>query len=199
MNIIAVDLAAKFSAAVCIGEPAEAHGTPTIVSQWDSWQRSQSEFITETCAAFDPLHRYAFTSTPRVVPDALIVEDLPQRVPWMSTVKDVCRLQGRFIERMHDYGQLHKLVFAPPHAWRRTYPGLERGTGPDAVVAVAARKGYTPPDLSERCGPQKGTRSTARKVATDYCAAFLIANWAYEHHYWNGSFDAPTTTRITAD
>lgn len=181
MSIIAVDLAAKFSAACRMDWNGQ------ITAQVDSWGGTETLFIDRITA---PWALEATTATP----DALIVEDLPQRVPFMTVTKAVCRLQGRIIERMAGYGRVGAIVFVPPAEWRRHYEGLERGTGPAAVVPVAARLGYTPPDLTARI-TGKGDRARARKVATDYCAAFLIGRWALSTFDTHGTFDVATTSR----
>lgn len=178
-DIVAVDLAAKMSAACWMDD------SYTVINQWDSWHAREGDFI-ETCTAlFD-----VWDGSP---PAALVVEDLPARVPWMGTVKDVCRLQGRIIDRMATLGELGRLVFLQPGTWRSHFIGLERGTGPEAVVPVAAELGYTPPELSQRVG--KGEKAKARKVATDYCAAYLIARWAIDFHREHGHLDAPRTSK----
>lgn len=181
MSIIAVDLAAKFSAAVTLNDDG------TVADQWDSWQISQTAFIDEVVYGWSGI-------LAADKPDLLIVEDLPPRVPWMTTVKDVCRIQGRLIERMHRHDALDRLLFVQPDQWRSHFAGLKRGTGPDAVVPVAASLGYEPPDLTDRIG--KGEKATARKVATDYCAAYLIGRWALDYHAEHGHLDAPRTTRF---
>ena len=163
-TLVAVDLAAKYSAA-CLLEAS----TGTVLRQWDTWNRTTRQFLLDVTAPF--------LGYP--APDILVVEDLPHRLPFNNIVREVCRLQGRFIEKMDSYGLLTKLVFVPPAEWRRCYAGLKNGTGPDAVIPVAAELGYTaPPELVERAVGIKGGKAIARKVATDYCAAYLIARYA---------------------
>lgn len=179
MSILAVDLAAKYSA-VCHLSPRG-----TILSQNDSWGMTETEFIRYITADF------ARSSPPLV----MAVEDLPHRLPFSSLVKRVARIQGRIVERMDFFHAADKVLFVPPALWRKHFPGLERGTGPDAVVAVAAERDYTAPDLSRRAAAEKGGKATARKVATDYCAAYLIGQWACQMYDLHGSFDVPGTTR----
>ncbi len=181
MSIVAVDLAARFSAAC-----AMSFGN-RIGLQVDSWGRTETQFI-------DVITSPWLTTEP---PAALIIEDLPHGVKYMTNTKNVCRLQGRLVERMDYYGALSAILFVPPILWRRAYKGLENGTGPDAVVPVAEDLGYTPPDLSHRI-LKAGDRALARKVGTDYCAAYLIARWAIGHYQDFGTFDATGTSRYGA-
>ena len=182
MSIVAVDLAAKYSAA-CVMDLDQSLGM-----QVDSWGRTETDFIDQITAPWlsevDP-------------PLALIVEDLPHGVGFMTITKAVCRLQGRIVERMNFYGVTDAILFVPPALWRARFDGLERGTGPEVVVPVSAALGYTPPDLSHRI-LGTGDKATARKVATDYCAAYLLARWAIGVFTDHGTFDLPTTSRYGA-
>lgn len=184
-SLLAVDLAAKFSAA-CLMTGGK------VTWQCDSWQKTESDFIDLVTGIFDPDDDLNMPPQP----DVLVIEDLPHGVKYLPNVKDVCRLQGRIVERMHSYNALGRVLFTPPNEWRHHYgESLKRGTGPDAVVPVAASLGYTPPDLTGRTG--KGEKATARKVATDYCAAFLIARWAQGTFESTGTYDQPRTSRYT--
>ncbi len=180
--IVAVDLAARYSAACLLSTGND------VLSQWDSWQVTEKDFVASLVRPFrheDP-------------PLVMAVEDLPQTSPWTGVVKKVCRIQGRIIESMDRLGLVHLLLFVPPSVWRRHYgAGLKRGTGPAAVVPVAAAHHYQPPELTGRC-TQRGDKATARKVATDYCAAYLIGAWAVD--FWSacGHFDAPGTSRYVS-
>ena len=183
-HIVAVDLAAKFSAACWI----RLHDGK-VIAQWDSWQCTEDEFITNTTVMFEQL-----TDEPSdEVPAVLVLEDLPHGVPYMSNTKAVLRLQGRFIDRMARFGFKDRLRFASPAYWRKGYPGMQRGTGPDIVVPRAAELGYTPPDLKYRC-TAAGDRARSRKVQTDYCAAWLIAQWVRTQcrHHRHFDFDGLT-------
>lgn len=160
----------------------------TVIREWDSWQKTETDFISSITSVF-------FLTAKQ--PDALIIEDLPARVPWMSTVKDVCRLQGRIVERMGGFEAVSRIVFVQPAQWRAHYGALlKNGTGAAAVVPVAARYDYLPPPLEYRAANAK-ERQTARKIATDYCAAYLIGRWAIDHHAEHHTFDAPRTSRYT--
>lgn len=192
-GILAVDLAAKFSAAVTMTYDHE------VVDQHDSWHLPERKFVERICDPFDTWGTF-YTGV-----DWLVVEDLPARVMWTNSVKDVCRLQGRLKERLDEYEALGRLVLVQPETWREHYkPDLKRGTGPDAVVGVAAQYGYQSPDLTDRLArhpdnPDRilaGERPTARKVGTDYCAAYLIARWAVDRLNTHGDLNAPRTTRF---
>ncbi len=180
-SLVAVDLAAKYSAVCWMS------ATGAVIEEWDSWGRTEAGFVHLVTAPF------RHCATP---PDALIIEDLPHRLPFMALVKHVCRLQGRIIEAMDRLGLAGHILFVPPAEWRRNYTGLGRGTGPDAVIPVAARLGYTPPDLTDRLGERKA-KATIAKVQTDYAAAFLIGRWALGTWLSFGSFDTATTSRYT--
>lgn len=242
MTVLAVDLAAKYSAACLMGEDF------TVLKQFDSWQQTEEQFIylcvgqwfrsqvvdipiqelridVFRAGADRPCHvRITHLPTGTVAdaeerselsgkaaalrklhekldpyPEVLVVEDLPHGLKYSTLIKTVCRLQGRFIQAMHEMpeGRTEDVLFLAPAEWRRTYPGLERGTGPDAVVPVAAELGYEPPteELAERANGVKGGKAIARKVATDYCSAYLIARWAIDTKTKHGTYDVVGTSR----
>lgn len=179
MTLLAVDLAAKYSAACLMNSDGD------VLDEWDSWQVTESQFVASL------LHPFVVPPKPAV----LIIEDLPHRVPFMSTTKRVCRLQGRIYERFDNLDKSELVLFVDPSTWRATYPKLKvRGSGPDMVVEVAADMGYTPPDFTERA-KGNGGKTLAKKVATDYCAAFLIAHWALRTHRKWDSYEVPGTSR----
>jgi hypothetical protein len=181
VSLVAVDLAAKFSAACWLSDQRQ------VLSQWDSWQHSETtfiDFITSPWAEGLPM------------PQALLVEDLPHGVGYRTLVKDVCRLQGRIVERMDAFGCSENVVFVQPYAWRNAFPELrKKGGGAPALVTTAGEHGYVPPDLRYRLRGEKGEKATARKIQTDYCAAFLIAWWAMSCWYEYGTLDVPGTQR----
>jgi hypothetical protein len=182
VNLLAVDLAAKYSAACLMTT------TGTVAWQIDSWGRTERGFLHELTVPWTD------ERLPR--PRAMVVEDLPHRLPFAHTVKQVCRIQGRLAQIMDDRGLIDTVVFVPPAEWRKRFRDLKRGTGPDAVVPVAATFGYQPPDLTHRIS-KAGDKAIARKVATDYCAAFLIAKWAQFYLAMHGTIDAPGTSRYS--
>jgi len=181
VKILAVDLAAKYSAS-CVMDDAGR-----VYEQNDSWGRTEKQFL-------DLITSPWMQTNP---PDLMVVEDLPHGVSYMTTTKAVCRLQGRIVERMDYLGSLSSVLFAAPIEWRRVYTGLERGTGAAAVVPVAEALGYTAPDLSHRI-LRAGDKAIARKVASDYCAAYLIAKWMIDRFNELGTFDVTGTARYGA-
>ena len=184
MKIEAVDLAARYSAAVVLGAKAE---TTEILWQWDSWKPTEMEFVHKICEPFSPT---------RIAPDVMLIEDLPHGLKFAALVKRVCRLQGRIVEVMAQYGQRDKILFVPPALWQRHYHRQLGEKWPDAVVPVAERHSYAPPNLVEE-GMKAAERTIAKKVMTDYCAAYLIANWGLEQLERHGTFDVEGTQRYT--
>lgn len=183
MSIVAVDLAAKYSAACWM----DADGA--VIDEWDSWGKTESEFI-ELCVS--PWRLTEVTDDD--IPVVMVVEDLPHGLKHSTLMKNVYRLQGRLYERMTAYGFADEVLFLSPQAWRAHYPMLKRGQPPSAVVDVCAEIGYEPPDLTTR-SKIKGGKAIARKVATDYCAAFLIGRWAVHSKVTWDSYDVPGTSR----
>lgn len=181
VTVLAVDLAAKFSA-VCLMDDDF-----TVLTQFDSFLTREDAFIYTIASA------WMFASEHRT-PEVMVVEDLPHGLKYSTLIKTVCRLQGRIVQAMHD--DYTDILFLAPREWRSHYLGLERGTGPEAVVPVAAEFGYTPPleNLLTRA-KGNGGKTKAMKVATDYCAAYLIARWAIETKRKYGTFDVPGTSR----
>jgi hypothetical protein len=122
-SIVAVDLAARYSAAVKINFtdkplPPEAR----VVAAWDSWKVSEMEFVHSICAPFDPAR---FDSRP---PEVMLIEDLPHGLKFAALVKRVCRIQGRIVELMEQYGQRDKILFVPPALWHLA-EALQEGCG----------------------------------------------------------------------
>jgi hypothetical protein len=182
VSILAVDLAAKYSAA-CVMDDDGA-----VLFQFDSWQRSETAFISALIAPW----RARLLGM-----QVAVIEDLPHRLPYSGLTKSVCRLQGRIYQRFTDIDASDTVLFLDPATWRSQYPALKkRGSGPEAVTDVAAELGYSAPaDLIERANGVKGGKAIARKVATDYCAAFLIGRWAiHQRRTWD-SYDVPGTSR----
>ncbi len=179
LSLVGVDLAAKYSAVCWMGHLG------SVLSEWDSWGSAEDTFVASIVAPF---------ATCPVPPSVLVVEDLPHRLPFSHLVKTVCRLQGRIAHAMDAVGHLDRLLFVAPAQWRAHYTGLGRGTGPDAVVPVARDNGYTAPDLTPRI-IRAGHTGIARKVATDYAAAFLITRWALSTWETQQTFDVVGTAR----
>lgn len=177
MTVIAVDLAAKYSAAVMLDNAGH------VVTQMDT-TTGEDTFLESVINAF--VYGEA---------EQLVIEDLPHGVDYRGLVKRVCQIQGRFVERMYGLSRVDQLLFVAPNTWRRKYSPLRvRGAGMDAVVPVAAEIGYTPPKLQHLSGP-RGGKAIVNKVQTDYCAAFLIAYWALGISVENNGWDVPGTER----
>lgn len=176
MKIVAVDLAARFSAAVVLDD------TGQVLDQCDSWGRTETEWVEIVTASWRA----------DLGVDHLVIEDLPHGVPFMTNTKAVCRLQGRIAESMHLLGALPAVRFIVPAAWRRHH-GLRNGDSPAVVVDTATALGYTPPDLSGRAA-KAGERAIARKVVTDYCAAYLIGTWFLAMHQQHANVTFPGTS-----
>lgn len=164
--ILSVDLAAKFSAGIVRGDGGEIH------LQFDTLHRSPSEvahLIAETAALFEVSH--------------VFLEDVPYGISKQFMVKPVLRLQGHIIQALGDAEQPSPL-FVAPATWQRAM-GVWRASPAD-TAAVAAERGYTPPDLLEihsdalpAKGPERTKiRTLLKKSATDYVDAFLLSEWA---------------------
>ncbi len=240
MTVLAVDLAARYSAACWMADDYR------VLSQFDSWQKTEAEFI-DLCVApwskdielraqelkvdvafkgFEehPASRCTVTLTHlptgkiatavnrnqlramnmaltelrdlvNPVPDVMVIEDLPHGLKYSSLIKAVCRLQGRIVQAMHEIpeGDPKDILFAAPIAWREHYD-LKRGTGSTIVVPTAAQFGYHPPDMTQRAKGNGGA-TLARKVETDYCAAYLIARWAIDMKKTTNTYDVVGTSR----
>ncbi len=161
-----------------------------IITQFDSWTVSEEQFI------------YRITGhwlDGEGAPDVAVIEDLPHGLNYTRTVKRVLRLQGRIAQAMYEVpgGGIEDIVFLAPNAWRAHYD-LKNGTGAAIVVPTAATLGYHPPDLTSRA-KGNGGRTVATKVATDYCAAFLIARFAVDMEKEHGTYDVVGTSRYHTD
>jgi hypothetical protein len=187
VTVLAVDLAAKYSAACLMDDDF------TILGQFDSWQRTEEQFI------YAIVTHWAFGVGEKQFPEILVIEDLPHGLKYSTLIKTVLRLQGRIVQAMHEMpnGMTEDILFAAPAEWRKTYDGMGRGTGPEIVVPVSERYGYVPPDLTDRAKGVKGGRAIARKVVTDYCSAYLIARWALTAKQQYGTYDIVGTSRYT--
>lgn len=185
MTVLAVDLAAKFSAICLMNDAFE------VIEQYDSWGCTETQFLYRVMDTWQEQQALGVT------PEVMVIEDLPHGLSYSKLIKTVCRLQGRFVQAMHGaFLGSDNVLFLAPREWRSHYLGLERGTGPQAVVPVAAEFGYHPPleDLLLRA-KGNGGKTKANKVATDYCSAYLIARWAIETKKKHGTFDVPGTSR----
>lgn len=185
--IVSVDLAARYSAAQLLGDGGE------VLASWDSWNTPEDLFLRYITV---PFIEVGDGSSAQV----LVVEDLPASLNYSNIIKRVARLQGRLAGRMDDLGALDKLAFVPPALWMQDYKDedgkhLIWRLGPSAIIDVAReRYGYVAP---VRPLNYKGAeRTKARKVVSDYCASYLIGQWARRIQSEGGSvFDQKNVTR----
>jgi hypothetical protein len=172
---MAVDLASKMSAYVVLDED--------IVTQGDSWARgtkTRDEFVTELTLAVQDLK-----------PAVVLVEDVPHGITRLIMVKSVIRLQGA-IEYAYGPHRRSKILWVPPTTWKAHY----KLNGVDTAKLIEPKAlelfGYEPPiDLAD----YKGKLTAARKVRTDYAAAFLMAKWAQKTKADTGQYEVKTTQR----
>jgi hypothetical protein len=169
--VVAVDLAAKFSAGVLLNPDGE------LASQWDSLGWTHGQVARQI---FDD-----FTFLGATYPDEVplvVIEDVPPRnVPGL---RGVLQLQGRILQMFDVVGQRHleSVFWVAPMMWQRPM-GVWRG-GTEAAAFAASALGYKPPDLIAERGYKPGERGygklvrEAEKQQTDYVDAFLIATWA---------------------
>jgi hypothetical protein len=174
MRTLAVDLAARFSAA-CVTQDGE------VLHEFGSADLSAfglGDATREAALAFNV--------------DRIIIEDIPPHVKF--GVKNILRLQGLMILALgrdghKDTDLLDKTLFVQPRPWQNHYPGVSRGAEADRIEAarVAAEKiGYAPPPLVEQylaSVPEgkralKGKTDNFAKQMTDFIDARLICDWA---------------------
>jgi hypothetical protein len=164
--ILAVDLAAKFSAGLIRGRDGQVH------CEFDTLGRGPREsamLIAETASLFGVT--------------LILIEDVPYGISKQFMVKPVLRLQGRVIQAIEDAG-LPAPYFVAPATWQRAMNVWR--VSPEQTAAVAAEHGYTPPNLLETHAheiPEKGPerskiRALLKKSATDYVDAYLLSEWA---------------------
>jgi len=167
-KVLAVDFAARFSAAVV----RDSGGA--VLAQFDSFGATSFEFCGMLAdAAVDHDVKYA------------VFEDVPHGVNRLFMVKAVLRLQGAVMNEFYKVNMLDRLWWLDPATWQRTFEGVWKGGAEGARVA-AERLGYVGPDLLteyEHMLPLKGPertkmRAQLKKATTDYPDAFLISEWA---------------------
>lgn len=188
MNIVTLDLAAKFSAAAVLDE----HGT--VTERWDSFDISPIGFIEKTVGWV--LKRDA---------QLFLVEDLPPHVPPSQVTTTVCRLQGAFILEAAKVGILERMLFVQPDTWQQHFPGVGKGWHPKvdkqprtritpeeryaAARAAAEDCGYIPPMLAAEYVLDRATDGQRvlkskikelEKQETDHIDAFLMGRWVLD-------------------
>lgn len=188
--LVAVDLAAKMSAACVMDDDGN------VVDQFDSWGVQEDEFLQRICSPWYSSKFISFGQTEWTngPPAVMVVEDLPHRLPFMTLIKTVCRMQGRIEEKMDRVGYKKDVLWVPPSTWQRSY-GIGTAKGAAKLVQPKAEElGYVPPlDFTQYKGKD---RAAARKANTDYCSAYLIGRWAAGYFKEHGTYDAPTTQRF---
>lgn len=185
MIIQTVDLASVCWASY-LGERGR---TPTQFSAADyPDERSAVEAITSKFQSFGDY--------PHFRPGILIIEEMPHAVAYGEGVKNTIRMQGRIIERMDTFGHLDRILFVQPMAWQSDL-GANRKT-PKEQAEIAAKLGYTPPDLvsihgatfKDLHGPARTkVRDRLKKLMEDHVSAFLIYAWAEMMIMQGRSFD----------
>lgn len=193
MRFVAVDLAAKYSAAM--GVDGSNPATPLVEWQGSSYPIGEDGFLELLTAPFVSPHlRYGY-------PSDLIVEDLPHGVRYNAITKRVCQIQGRIKDRMNRLGYGDRILFLPPQVWQR-YFGVSGK--PELFEAKALERGYCPPTLDEIIStfkldyePKAPEKKMTRKIRTDFIAAFLIGCWAVDQYTLNGTVDANLTSRYS--
>jgi len=165
-----IDLAAKFSAGVVM---KRTKGVDKVLHQFDSWGKSQKEFVAES---IDAAKRYKV--------DVFGLEDVPYGLSKQFMIKPALRLQGRFIEAIENNGLEDITVFINPATWQRTFDGVYGG-GKDGAEKAALGFGYVAPNMLEVHDaeiPPSGKERTAvrqqlKKATTDYNDAFLMGKF----------------------
>jgi hypothetical protein len=167
--ILAVDLAAKFSA-MCLIDASGA-----VVGEEHSWGMSPATWV-------------MMISNKSHIPDVVVVEDLPYGAGQTKTVRDVYRLQGRLIVSLEYAGNESKLVWIAPKLWQDYYKpyGMKAGDKKVARAIAVEKYGYNPPELLHK-DLHGVDRVHARKTMEDHVDAFLIARYMLEQSQEYGS------------
>ncbi len=168
---MAVDLAAKFSA-MCLMDASGA-----VVGEWHSWGMSPVEWVLTI-------------SSKALIPEVIVVEDLPFGAGQTKTVRDVYRLQGRLIVALERNDYESKLVWIAPKLWQDSYKpnGMKPGDKKAARAIALEKYGYEPPELLHK-DLHGADRVHARKTMEDHVDAFLIARYMLEQYRYYGSFE----------
>jgi hypothetical protein len=173
--ILGVDLAAKNSAYSLLGTSGK------VITSGDSFQIPEQTFVKTITDQF------CYTTESSPAPNYLLIEDLPHGLRFGSTVKDVCRLQGRILHELDGVLSFDFIYFIPPALWQRWFPGVYKG-GKRGAAKAALELGYVPPDLigahtralqSVSGKERSALRTVLHKVETDYVDAFLLAWWGH--------------------
>lgn len=175
--ILAVDLAAKFSAA-CLMDVSG-----TVVCEIHSWGIDPHWWATSVAVLSDRA-------------EVVLVEDLPFSIGQTKTTRDAYRVQGRVVQELDHRSQGKKLVWTPPILWQSHFEGMRTGKKltskhlKDTAKKIAEEKyGYTPPQLLHK-DLHGIDRTHARKTMEDHIDAFLMARYMLEQAQEHGSIDA---------
>jgi hypothetical protein len=175
--ILAVDLAAKFSAAVHMDVAGE------VVGEWHSWQRSQWEWaqLLGFAALGEMPGQYD-------IPNIVLIEDVPLGLRQSQAVKGAFRAQGRILQTAVDEA---KIVWIPPKLWQDYYKpyGMSPGDKKAAKSIAFEQYGYSAPELLRK-DLHGVDRVHARKTMEDHTDAFLIARYMLEQTRLYGSIEA---------
>lgn len=176
--ILTIDLASKFSAAVLRDSSGEVRW------QGDSSGLSASGWVKTLRKVAD-----------LVVPDHILVEDVPYGISNQAMVKPVLRLQGMLLSALEGY----EVYFINPSTWQKDFPGV--GRAPKGLTKAEGAKyridkaeeyarslGYEAPDLVAQwqkknpdLKPLKKYTGPLEKSRTDYRDAFLMNVWLERH------------------
>jgi hypothetical protein len=127
-------------------------------------------------------------------PEVVIIEDLPHGVQFMRLVKSVCRLQGRIEQSFLKVGARHKILWVPPTVWKQHYKLNGKDTAKLIEPKAQELYGYEPP-INHLVLHGK-ERTEAKKIRTDYAAAYLMGKWAQEMFDIHGTYDLINTARV---
>lgn len=177
MSLVAVDLAERYSGVVALDDDG------SLLGEWHSWNVSTVDFIDAVVSPFEQWD---------VLPEILLIEDVPHGLPFQGGVRKVCRLQGRIIERMASFGLEDRIVFYPPALWQREMGVWKQG--PEIVIPESAKLGYQPPNLVTPEMKKTATKK-AEKIMSDYCAAFLMGRCAQKFKVEQGTYDVNQSSR----
>lgn len=177
-SILAVDLAAKLSAAIQRGLSGQ------VVDQFDSRNKTPLDFCKQVAQAATDC-------------DIVVVEDVPYGISSQFMIKPVLRLQGALVTYLTAYNALDRALFMSPSTWMKEFPGVQhaprgmtKAAGDKHRIEVAAHfakeAGYEPPDLvseyvdSLEPGKKvlKKNTNVLEKSMTDYVSAFLMSEYS---------------------
>lgn len=198
MFIQFVDLA-SVSWASCLGYRGEIGSRPYF-EEFNSIQ-----YPTESLAvsAITGPFRKNGIENHELVPDILIIEDLPHGVSYGEGLKNTARMQGRIIECMYELSYLDRVLFLQPMAWQAGL-GVNKQKGMTDTeyvkfqIETARQLGYTPPNMVKEYDSmivhlkgkeRQAVRNKLKKVETDHVSAFLGYAWAVGKYKRDGTFD----------